>query len=205
VGKSGHNTKDFTISHNFNEKKAGGMTQKELKALEHKAKVDKIRLERELKKQEKAVVPMSENTPIASPDPSPPPDPNPDPNEEKEAKLANQMLNDLRYAYRHAMGNDGKKGRSRLMELLKSDAEFKFAMKELIKVEIGLVTSKLKAKEAGGNANQMVFVVLKGLKEEEGLYTKESLEDSVIDMKQVTNATNPDGTMYKPDDDVDKW
>jgi hypothetical protein len=67
---------------------------------------------------------------------------------------------------------------------------------------VGLMTAKLRAKEDGSAlANQMVFVVLKGLEEEKKIMSKLDMGDGAIDMKQISAAINPDGSEYE----VDKW
>jgi len=117
--------------------------------------------------------------------------------EEKDLKIAQKMLEDLRYAYRNAVGKDGKKGRERLMELMKTDFEFKFAMKELMKIESALVSSKIKSREnAGGNGESVAtLVILKGLYDEE---PKKVKQDERVDLDQVANALNPEYHEQEP-------
>ena len=112
--------------------------------------------------------------------------------EERELKVAQKMLEDLRYAYRNAVGKDGKKGRDRLMELMKTDFEFKFAMKELMKIESALVSSKIKSRENGGGNGESVatLVILKGLYDEDP--KKGVKQDERVDLDQVANALNPE-------------
>jgi hypothetical protein len=212
--RGGYAPKDFEITSNFNTNKKGGMSTRDLKKLEREARAEKTRLESERKRNERTYLSLTakanavksklgdgdvkDEIEVVSDVPPPiPPDQN-----DIDDRSANQMLQDLRYAYKNAVGLDGKKGRSRLMELMKSDSEFKFAMKELIKVEVGLMTAKLRAKEDGSAlANQMVFVVLKGLEEEKKIMSKLDMGDGAIDMKQISAAINPDGSEYE----VDKW
>jgi len=120
-------------------------------------------------------------------------------------KSASKMLQDLRYAYRNAVGPDGKKGRNRLLALLESDAEFKFAVRELVKVDTAIVTAKLRKNEGpeGGVGQQNFFVVLKGLEEEKKFLTA-GTEDKTVDMKQIQRAMNPDENSYEPEEETDK-
>lgn len=215
--RGGYAPKGSEITSNFNRDKKGGLSKMELKRLAHEAKTEKIRIARELKRNEQTYLKLTAKvetvknklgmnseltTPEQSPASDPTPPPIPDNIDEIDDRSANQMLQDLRYAYRNAKNESGKKGRARLMELMKSDTEFKFAMKELIKVEVGLMQAKMRAKEDNsGAANQMVFVVLKGLEEEKKITSKLNMGDGAIDVKQISVALNPDGTDYE----VDKW
>lgn len=104
-------------------------------------------------------------------------------------KSAMAMLQDLRYAYRNSKGADGKKGRQRLLDLMSNDADFKFAMKELMKIEASIASAKIRSKEAQQLSNTTTFVILKGLHDDVvGLKVK---SDGVIDMAQVQDAINP--------------
>jgi len=119
-------------------------------------------------------------------------------------KSASKMLQDLRYAYRNAVGPDGKKGRNRLLALLESDAEFKFAVRELVKVDTAIVTAKLRKNEGPESIGQQnFFVVLKGLEEEKKFLTAGS-EDKTVDMKQIQRAMNPDENSYEPEEETDR-
>ncbi len=116
-----------------------------------------------------------------------------------DVKLAYQMLQDLRHAYRFSIGPNGKKGRSRLLELMKSDAEFKSMVKELVKVETSLVAASIRKSgegPGGGPQTQNFFVVLKGLEDEKKFFPCEG-EDKTIDMKQIRNAIDPDSGAYE--------
>lgn len=123
-------------------------------------------------------------------------------------RSAQQMLLDLRYAYRNAKGSDGKlKGRARLLELMKTDSEFKYMVKELLKIEVGLMQAKIKKEEgnsggSGGGNQQNFFVVLKGL--EEAPQMKIAAGDKSIDMRQIERAMNPDQNSYEPEGDEDE-
>jgi hypothetical protein len=114
-------------------------------------------------------------------------------------KAAQRMLQDLRYAYRNSVGADGKRGKQRLVALMESDAEFKFAVKELLKIEASLMAAQIRKEGSTGQGeNQCVFVILKGLE------TPESVIDiaagtSGLDIKQIRHAMNPDGSEYGVD------
>jgi len=118
-------------------------------------------------------------------------------------KGSENMLRDLRYGYKHSVGPDGKKGRDRLVDLMENDAEFKFAMKELMKIESALLAAKIrtKATSTGGSDRQSFFVVLKGLEQEKPVAAAFSNRDTPIDLKQVMSAINPETTTkYEPDE-----
>lgn len=108
-----------------------------------------------------------------------------------ELRDAYKMLHDLRYAYRNAEGTGGKKGKMRLLELLEGDAEFKFAVKELLKIEASLIAAKIRKDGdiAPGQQAQSVFVVLKGLDVATAQITVS--DDKTVDLKQISRAINP--------------
>jgi hypothetical protein len=102
---------------------------------------------------------------------------------------ANQMLQDMRHGYLKCGG------RKKLVELMKDDKEFKFVVKELMKVETTLLSAKIRKEGDGAAPGQMVFVVLKGLEDE--INIKTAMEDKTVDMKQIAHALNPDGSEYQ--------
>jgi NurA-like 5'-3' nuclease len=113
---------------------------------------------------------------------------------ENDASLSgvSRMLEDLRYGYQYSVGPTGKKGKQRLEELMQSDSEFKFAVRELLKIEGALLAAKIRKEgDNSGATQQNVFVVLKGLDED-----KKYIEmfDKTVDLKQISRATNPDGS-----------
>lgn len=115
---------------------------------------------------------------------------------------AYQMLQDLRYGYRNSVGPGGKKGKQRLVELMESDAEFKFVVKELMKIESALMAAKArKNEEPGGSGQQNFFVILKGLEDEKKFLP---VRDKTVDMAQITNAINPEETRYEAEETVDQ-
>jgi hypothetical protein len=108
---------------------------------------------------------------------------------EDDGRSAYQMLQDLRYAYKHSEGEDGKKGKPRLVELMKSDSEFKYFVRELMKIEASLLAVKLRRnEEADGSksSQQNFFVVLKGLEGDKQLV--QSMTDKTVDLKQIQHA-----------------
>jgi hypothetical protein len=114
-------------------------------------------------------------------------------------KAAQQMLQDLRYAYRNSVGADGKRGKQRLVALMESDAEFKFVVKELLKIEASLMAAQSRKEgSTGESGNQCVFVILKGLETDKEILGLTS-ETSGLDIKQIQHALNPDGSEYDGD------
>ena len=116
-------------------------------------------------------------------------------------KSAYQMLQDLRYGYRNSVGPGGKKGKQRLVELMESDTEFKFVVKELMKIESALMSAKArKNEEPGGIGQQNFFVILKGLEDEKKFLP---VGDKTVDMRQITQAINPEeNTGYEAEEEV---
>lgn len=115
-------------------------------------------------------------------------------------KSAYQMLQDLRYGYRNSVGPGGKKGKQRLVELMESDTEFKFVVKELMKIESALMAAKArKNEEPGGVVQQNFFVILKGLEDEKKYLP---LGDKTVDMAQIRHAISPEETSYEPEEEV---
>lgn len=115
-----------------------------------------------------------------------------------DGKSAKRMLDDLRYAYRHTVGNDGLKGRQRLTELMKNDSEFKYFVKELMKIEVALMTAEAKKPNAAGTnigGQQNFFVVLKGLEVAE----VGGSADNTVDMRQIQNILDPEHRVYEQD------
>jgi hypothetical protein len=116
---------------------------------------------------------------------------------DKDEISASQMLEHLRYAYRNSKGADGSKGRKRLVALMESDAEFKFFIKELTKVESALLTARIRKNENEDGTKvgqQNFFVVLKGLEDSPVEKIKDA--NSALDMIQIENALNPNAQRY---------
>lgn len=119
-------------------------------------------------------------------------------------KAAYDMLLHMRFAYRNSKGPTGKKGKQRLVELMNNDADFKFAVKELLKIESALLSAKIRKEGDGavGGSNQNFFVVLKGLETEKTIL--EAMKDNSVDMKQIQRAMNPDEHSYEPEEEVNQ-
>lgn len=118
-----------------------------------------------------------------------------------DAESAYQMLQDLRHAYRTSVGQSGKRGRSRLVELMEADTEFKFMVKELMKIESALMSARVKKEEVSGVLNQRnFFVILKGLDDDRQILDSTQV-DKTVDMKQISRAINPDENSYEPDEE----
>jgi hypothetical protein len=121
----------------------------------------------------------------------------------EEEKSAHKMLADLRYAYARSVGPTGKKGKARLVELLENDSEFKFAVKELVKVDTALLAAKIRNKEDEQGmkvGQQNFFVVLKGL-DDGPVKSLGCVVDKTVDMKQIARALNPDENSYVAEDE----
>lgn len=205
--KTGRKEKDALIKEGFNPDKQGVLSRSELAKARKQAKIDKAVAELERQKKERALERLSdqigvlkEKVSAAAPParPSKPEVVDATEGPDDDAKSAYQMLEHLRYAYRNSKSDTGRKGKMRLVELMEKDAEFKFMIRELVKVEASLLASKIKAKEGPDSiANNMVFVVLKGLEEEKQVMKQ--IEG--VDMKQVTDALNPDAVKYEADEE----
>ena len=222
----GRPPKSASITDNFNPTKLGAhATKKELLAAKRAIKMETQRQEYERRKQQEELDKLAqtvkkERDKIGTPD-----EQAEDGEDEQDGndglgesvpskatssddeKSAQQMLQHLRYAYRNAVGPTGKKGRSRLVELMETDSEFKFAVKELMKIESSLLAAKLRKADDGGQGGvgqQNFFVVLKGL-EDEKKYLNMGKVDKTVDMKQIQRAINPDmGEVYEAEEEVGK-
>ena len=181
---SGVQPKDKEIVDGFNVDKMNAMSPKALRALERKVQVEKERLELDEKVEERRLLRLGLGGTVQVA-------PAGEVKEEAQGddESAYQMLQDMRWVYREL------KGREKLKKLVKGDdRQFVFMVKELMRIETALLAAKIRAKEeVGGRGGQMVFVVLKGLAEEEKVL---KAMDNTIDMKQITNAMNPDGSEY---------
>jgi len=205
--KGGYAPKDSPITDNFNQLKKGGLSQRELKHLEQVAKVGKVKIKAEAKRGEKRLLKITEEAEalkerlgIEEIDTvSSPPPPADSKHEAEDEKSAYEMLQDMRWVYKKV------KGREKLRDLIEGDdKEFKFMVKELLKIEASLLTAKIRSKDdPTAPANQMVFVVLKGLEDEKKITSQMDKGKGAIDMKQITHAINPDGSEYE--EDVGKW
>ena len=116
-----------------------------------------------------------------------------------------ETLADLRYAYKYSSGPSGKRGKLRLEELMEDDSIFKFAIRELIKMETAVLVARSKKVEGGGVANQNFFVVLKGL--EDGprqISGTVGTGDKVVDIAQIGRALNPEDNNSEPEQEGSK-
>jgi hypothetical protein len=200
--KPGIKPKDSPISDNFNVAKKGNLSQAELKKAKREAKLERERqelanLEQQqaldrVQKRIDALKGVMEGKPVPEPETPEPED------ESDDLKSAYRMLKDLRYAFQNSKGKDGKKGRQRLVSMMETDAEFKFMIKELVRIETALLSAKIRTKETTpGDTNNMVFVILKGLEDEK----KVMKQIEGIDMKQIDNALNPNAPpVYEADE-----
>ena len=177
--KAGRKVKGGVITNTPVQKK-GTLTKKETKAALTQAKKRVVRA----KIFEEALESLRQGT-GEPPAPKKPPEAPLD--EKEDLAAAARMLSDLRYAYRNSKGADNTKGKARLTKLMESDSEFKFAVKELMKIESALLAAKIR-KSDGPDApqSQSVFVVLKGL--EAGSV---EMAASGLDMRQISEALNP--------------
>jgi hypothetical protein len=186
--KTGRKSKDRDITENFNTQKKG---TEGIRAIKKQIKTVEQQLQRKKDQEEKKAQKKKERE-----------DEKKIPTEADNEKAALQMLSHLRYAYLNSVGSNGKKGRARLLELMKGDADFKSMMKELIKIETSLASAKIKAKENGiTGGNTTTFVILKGLHDTPDIEMKQV---EGVDMPQVISALNPENVLekveYIPDD-----
>ena len=181
--KTGRRSKDSPISDQFNEDKIGNLNKTGLSAIlaggKKAAKLAKKKVETTEEKKFRQEVEKAEKF-------------------EKEnlvdkdnQKSAQQMLADLRYAYRNSVGAGGRKGKARLVELMKSDAEFKFMVKELTRVETAILSAQIRKEGPEPVGNQTTFVILKGLEDERKIL---GLPEETDFDKQKSILLNPDGT-----------
>lgn len=225
----GRPTKDQVILDGFNPKKKGGLTRrdkallaqqkrstliarKRLKDLAEAGAKELVQVEEDLLKrmdQVREEVGISAKDVEGARKDAPAPDESDDTppttpagsDPDADEKSAHKMLADLRYAYSRSIGPTGKKGKARLVELLENDSEFKFAVKELVKVDTALLAAKIRNKEDESGAKigqQNFFVVLKGL-DDGPVKALGGVVDKTVDMKQITRAMNPDENSYEPE------
>jgi hypothetical protein len=217
--QGGRRTKDSPISDAFNTLKVGAtITKKDISTAKRMAKLEKLRQDEEKRKQrveldklrakvDKVVGEIGNvpDAPLEVEDAEDAISDTSDSSHDEDEKSAYQMLQHLRYAYKNSKNSEGKKGRSRLMSLMEADAEFKFFVKELMKIEAALLAAKLrKGEDEGGNkiGQQNFFVVLKGLEDEKKFL---GVDDKTVDMKQIQRAMNPTADQsYEQEEEVSK-
>lgn len=99
-----------------------------------------------------------------------------------------QILKDMREAY---ISSNGK---NKLKNMVKNDKDFAVVVKELLKVESALLSAKMKRDGDGdgrtGNS-VAVFVIIKGLEDEQRVDKAIKLTDTGVDLEQVMNALDP--------------
>lgn len=118
------------------------------------------------------------------------------PDDSDDISAVNRMIDDLRYAYRHAVGPNGLKGRLRLLELMKNDGEFKGMMKELLRIESALKQAEIRSKAdkggGSGGGNNNFFLIVKGLESEKSIMKMAGLsDDKTVDLAQISHAISP--------------
>lgn len=203
--REGGQPKDKIIMDGFNTKKRGNLS----KELLRKAKLEKARQDAERNKQERELQALEEQVKLArqamgkapkeKPDDNPPED-NPA-NPEDDVKSAYQMLQDMRWVYKNV------KGRQRLKELCADDKQFLFMVKELMKIEAGLMSAKIKRNEDGEGGQQTVFVVMRGLMDGPVAKLNDAKkEDEVVDVdfKQIEHVLNPGAGPYEEPKEIER-
>jgi hypothetical protein len=180
--------KGSAFTENFSQEKEGNLSEEELKRIAKRARYNAWARENRRKKKEllSTIVPREtkqENDKDEVQEPYQ--------NDLDDGKSPLQMLNDMRNAYAKANGS------KKLEKLIKKDdKQFVAMVKELMKIETAILTTKIRAKseEGGKGGGQTVFVILKGLEDEKKIM--EIVQDKSVDMKQITQAINPDGTDF---------
>ena len=179
MAKPGTTPKDKAITDNFNAKKLGGLSKKDL----NKAKAAAAKQ----KKAKQAAAAAAKAAKVAAARAAKAEADLEKSLEQDDAKSAYQMLQDMRYVYRKL------KGKQKLATLMADDRQFLFMVKELMKIEGQQIAARIRAKEGPqGGGQQTVFVVLKGL--EDGPVIELGKEDSEIDHKQIAQALTPEGS-----------
>lgn len=177
--KPGNKGKSTEIDENFNmNKKSKGFVSRDIaeakrKVEEAEAKAAKRKEAKEKKDAEKIEKEIEGGKPDV----------------EGDVGVEDELFNDLLHAYKTAKNGAGEKGRARLVKMMANDSDFKFAMKELLKLASAAKVAKIKTKEVGGSGNVTTFVILKGL-HDDVVMTAEK-KDSVIDFDQIRDAVNP--------------
>lgn len=206
--REGGQPKDKVLMDGFNTKKRNNLSQ----SLLRKAKLEKARQDNEKRKAERDLQALEEQVKLARQAMGKKPkekveddsesDSNPA-NPEDDVKSAYQMLQDMRWVYKNV------KGRQRLKELCADDKQFLFMVKELMKIEAGLMSAKIKRNEDGeGGGQTTVFVVMKGLVDDIPAAPKSKARvidvgdndgdgDQEVDFKQIEHMLNPESPPYE--------
>ena len=170
--KTGRRSKDSSISDNFNLDKKGSLNKKALSRAAEIAKNQQIATEekklRAAEEEERKV--EKENGTEAR--------------DRDHEKSALQMLADMRWVYRQVAG------RKKLKDLMTSDAEFKFLVKELMRIEAAILSAQIRKDGPKETGNQTTFVILQGLEDEKRFGVREITDTD----RQVSILLNPDGS-----------
>ena len=80
-----------------------------------------------------------------------------------------------------------------MLELIETDADFKFIVKEMLRLELSLQSARLKQKESmGGSEGVTTFVILKGLHDDNDRLKEMGVTQiDGVDIAQIQNAINP--------------
>jgi hypothetical protein len=173
--KPGVKVKGSKIMDGFNEKKIYEMTPEEkLEQKRRRERISKRNYRAKKKAKEERAARMAQGLPEED-------------RPEDDYKSAYQMLQDMRWVYKNV------NGRKRLKDLVEDDdKQFVSMVKELMKIESALLAARARKNEdVGGQGQQNVFVILKGL-EDEQKYLPAGESDKTVDMRQVERATNPE-------------
>jgi len=168
--RAGRKTKDAHISDAFNPNKISDLI----------SDIDRIRKERrDLRKVESTMKKASSKAIKAAGDVYSP---------------DTRLLRDVRSLYHKT------KGKKKLEEMFNDDKEFRFLIKELLKAELALLTTKIRMKETDPQltGNMATMVVLKGLETEANVFKSDRPED--VDVDQIGRAINPEEE-YKSSED----
>lgn len=98
------------------------------------------------------------------------------------------MLQDMRWVYQRMGGRKALKNFIR-----KNDKAYELMVKELMKIESAMKQAEIRKTDAGGGGNQNVFVVLKGLEEEQRVMSVVTAADGQgqIDLKSMNSVLKP--------------
>lgn len=178
--KTGPKEKDSDITQNINMRKKGTSKKAEARAKlqEKTAKAEEKRRKAQEKKNKGRGVKEEANMPFESQD---------------DEQSAYKMLQDMRWVYRKVSG------RAKLKKLVdKDERNLIFMVRELMKIETSIMAAKIRAKESiGGNMNQPVFVILKGLEDEKRVGIDIGVEEHIAQARQAISILRPDGSDYE--------
>jgi len=173
--KPGRKAKDVSITDGFNPEKK--LTPQEKRAIKQQKEL--LAAARKKVKEMKAQKSGSDDDPDD--------DDGKNPSSENDAY---QMLEDMRWVYRRVGG------REKLRKFIKkNDKAFELMVKELMKIESAMKQAQIKKDGGGpgGSGNQSVFVVLKGLEEEQKVMMVVPGADgqSQIDIRSMASVLKP--------------